>query len=124
MSDRLTTTPVFFPIPGFSQVAANELVLVLNELITELNAVLQSIGAASGGFATNRQLRLALANQGKLDTYNNLVTADPATTQNINWNHASTITVGDPLYNDIQTQLGYTNLQMTTLMALAQTFQP
>lgn len=114
----------FFPIGAFNNVAPADVTIAFNQLIQEINGLFASLGASGSGFATMRQLRLAMSANSILTTYNLLVAADPSVAQNINWNMANTISVNDALYLDIQAKLGLTVLQMTALLTLAQTFEP
>ncbi len=114
----------YFPIGGFVRVAADTIVLALNALVKDVNAGFSALGGTSAGFVTMKQLKQAMASQGVLRTYHNIVGADITTTLNILWLNGGTITVGETLYNDIALQLGYSAAQMVTLFTLAQTFPP
>lgn len=75
------------------------------------------------GSCSMRQLFAAMASQGVMYQAFELLPADVTNTYNIAWNHAFVINIVDPFIQDfLQPALGYSNSQMVSLFALAQTF--
>jgi hypothetical protein len=116
----------FFPLKMFRSVEAegSKVTIAFNELVKDVNAAFLQLGFTASGFVTMKQLRKALQNQGTLVQISSQIPGDVTNDVNICWNGGNTTTPGDPLYNFIQTTLGYTPAQMTTLMTLAGTFPP
>ena len=75
--------------------------------------------------ATQKQVRAWAAANGSplyIYTLDNACPADIANIVNIQWNHGNTMTVGDSLYNFIQTTLSFTTFQMTSAFAAMLTY--
>lgn len=121
--DRLAIAG-FFPISLRTHLHAENLTNIINDLVNDINAVDQSLGAGSGQFVTMKQLRLALASQSNLVTVDEAVPASVENTTNIYWNHGNTSNIGDPLWTFINSTLGQTVAQTNALYALALTFPP
>lgn len=76
---------------------------------------------------TVKQIKSALASQLSTvayDIFYQSISADVTDPVNIVFNTAGLCWVGDPLYNFIQSNLSYTNVQMVALFNLATTFSP
>lgn len=82
-----------------------------------------AFGIGGEGVCSMRQLFAAMANQGVMYQAFEQLPADVTNTFNIAWNHAFIMTINDPFIQDfLQPALGYSDLQMTALFALALTF--
>lgn len=117
----------YLPIRGFSNVAPEQIVDALNQLISDINAVGYSVGGAQIPYVTISQVRQwAAANGSPLYIYqiDNVLTADIANMVNIQWNHGSTMKQGDTLYNFIQSVTGFNNAQMLAALTAMQGYVP
>ena len=117
----------YLPIRGFSNVAPEQIVDALNQLITDINAAMYSTGGAQVPYATIAQVRQWAAANGSplyIYTIDNAMPADIAQTTNIIWNHGSTMKQGDALYAFIQSTLGFSSAQMLAALTTMQGYVP
>jgi hypothetical protein len=80
-----------------------------------------------GSPVTQNQMRAWLANNGSpqyIYTVDNACSADLANTVNIMWLHGDRLAANDPLYNFIQSTLGFTSVQMQTAFIAMGSYPP
>lgn len=87
-----------------------------------LAAYAATIYPGANSSATGWQLQMALVNQGQYYNVQSAIPADPTNFLTIEWATGAPIAINSRLYIFIQSTLGYSTAQMTTLIALAQTF--
>lgn len=89
-----------------------------------VNAGTQQLQAAvAGGLVTVGQFKRSLAYNGLLQTVSDAIPADVTHAANVQWFNGISIYKSDPLYNFVQTLLGYSTAQMAALLSYASTQQ-
>lgn len=86
-----------------------------------LDAAMQNLQTVTVGTITPRQARLALLDQGLLDTVNTAVAGQPETVK-VQWEYANDIRRDDPLVCGLLAALGQSPEQIDALFVLAATY--